>query len=150
MDEPTQMDDRTEREWSARAESSERSERGLVDRVRDQASAQLAGQKDRVTDGLGSIAGAVRKTTDDLRETQHDTLAEYVASAADQLDRLSARLKDRDIGDLLRDAQSLARRRPAMFVGSAFVVGLLAARFLKSSRPEISPALRRDRLESVS
>jgi len=124
--------------------------RGLVDRVRDQASAQLAGQKDRVTDGLGSIAGAVRKTTDDLRETQHGTLAEYVASAADQLDHLSTRLKDRDVGDLLREAQSLARRRPAMFVGSAFALGLLAARFLKSSRPEISPAMRRDRLESFS
>jgi hypothetical protein len=33
-------------------------------------------------------------------------------------------------------AQRLAQRRPAVFVGSAFGIGLLAARFFKSSPPE--------------
>jgi hypothetical protein len=33
----------------------------------------------------------------------------------------------------MNDAQRLARRQPALFVGGAFAVGLLGARFLKSS-----------------
>ena len=35
--------------------------------------------------------------------------------------------------ELLSDAQQLARRRPALFVGAAFAIGVLGARFLKSS-----------------
>lgn len=37
------------------------------------------------------------------------------------------------MGDLAREAQDLARRRPVLFIGSAFALGLLGARFLKSS-----------------
>ena len=36
----------------------------------------------------------------------------------------------------MHDAQRLARRQPALFVGGAFALGLLGARFLKSSSPE--------------
>ena len=34
---------------------------------------------------------------------------------------------------MARDAESYARRNPAVFLGSAFVLGILAARFFKSS-----------------
>ena len=46
----------------------------------------------------------------------------------------SERLKNKDVTELLNDAQRLARRQPALFVGGAFALGLLGARFLKSSR----------------
>jgi len=36
---------------------------------------------------------------------------------------------------LLADVQQLARRQPAVFIGSAFELGLVGARFLKSSQP---------------
>jgi hypothetical protein len=106
---------------------------GIAERVRERAGAQLATQKDMATDGIGTIARAIRTTTQELREQRHETMAEYVDRAADQLERLSSGLKNKDIGELFRDAQSLARRQPAMFVGSAFAIGLLGARFLKSS-----------------
>ena len=60
---------------------------------------------------------------------------EHAERAADQLERLATRLKNKDAAELFRDAQNLARRQPALFVGSAFVLGLLGARFLKSSPP---------------
>jgi hypothetical protein len=108
---------------------------GIVERVKDRASSQLNTQKDRATDGLGSVAQAVRQTTSQLRDQQHDTVAGYVEQAADQLERFSTRLKDKDINELVRDAQDLARRQPALFIGSAFAAGLIGARFLKSSEP---------------
>jgi hypothetical protein len=108
---------------------------GWMDRVRERAGEQLTNQKNRATEGIGTIAHAVRNTTQELREHQHETIAEYVTSAADQLDRLATRLKNKDAAELFRDAQNLARRQPVMFVGSAFVLGLLGARFLKSSPP---------------
>jgi hypothetical protein len=106
---------------------------GIVDKVKEQAAAQLSSQKDRATQGLGSVASAVRQTTQSLREQQHDTVAGYVEQAADQIERLSERLKNKDVTELLDDAQRLARRQPALFVGGAFALGLVGARFLKSS-----------------
>ena len=105
----------------------------IVERVRARAGGQLTMQKDKATDGLGTIARAIRGTTQELRGQQHDTLAQYVDRAADELERLSSRLKNKDVGELFRDAQSLARRQPVVFVGAAFAIGLLGARFLKSS-----------------
>jgi hypothetical protein len=45
------------------------------------------------------------------------------------------RVKDKDAGELLRSAQNFSRRRPAMFIGSAFAIGLVGARFMRSSPP---------------
>ena len=106
---------------------------GLMDRVRDGATSQLTTQKGRVTDSLTSLAQAVRQSTESLRSDQQPAVAQYVESAAGQLEHLSNRLRDRDVKDLVQDAQEFARRRPAIFVGAAFAAGLLAARFMKSS-----------------
>src|SRR5215218_6842478 len=106
---------------------------GLMDKVRQSASSQLGTQKDRATDGIGSVAQAVRQSTQQLRDQQHDTIARYVEQGADQLEQFANRLKNKDIGEMAREAQNFARRRPALFIGSAFALGLCAARFLKSS-----------------
>jgi hypothetical protein len=106
---------------------------GLMDRVRESATSQLGEQKNRATDSIGSVAQAVRQSTQQLRDQQHETIAQYVEQAADQLERFATRLKDQNVGDLARQAQDLARRRPALFIGSAFALGLLGARFIKSS-----------------
>ena len=116
-----------------RAESSEQKS-GIVDRVKEQATAQLTSQKNRGIDALGSVAGAVRSTTQKLREEQHDTIAGYVDSAADQIENWSRRLREKGIDELLTDVQRLARRQPIVFIGSAFALGVVGARFLKSSR----------------
>jgi len=105
-----------------------------MDRVRQGATSQLGTQKDRATDGIGSVAQAVRQTTQQLREQRHETIARYVDEAASQLERVSQRLREKDVGELMDDAQRFARRRPAVFIGSAFALGIIGARFFKSSR----------------
>ena len=108
----------------------------IVDQVKDKAAAQLNAQKQRATDGLGSVASAVRQTTERLRAEQHDTVAAFVERAADQIERFSNHLRDRDLNELVGEAQRFARQQPAVFIGSSFAAGLLAARFIKASRPE--------------
>jgi ElaB/YqjD/DUF883 family membrane-anchored ribosome-binding protein len=109
------------------------SPQGIIGKVRERATAQLTEHKDTATAGLGSVAQAVRQSTQHLRDEQHDTIAQYVEQAADQLDRFSKTLKERSVGDLMNDAQKFARSQPAIFIGAAFAAGLLGARFLKSS-----------------
>jgi hypothetical protein len=107
---------------------------GIVNRVKESAAAQLTTQKNRGTDALGQVANAVRSSTQKLREERHDTIAGYVDKAAEQIDTWSQRLREKDIDELMSDVQRLARRQPAVFIGSAFALGLVGSRFFKSSR----------------
>lgn len=107
----------------------------LVDTVKQQASSQINAQKQRATEGLGSVVSAVRQTSERLRENRQPGVAQYVERAADQIERFSAHLRDRDIDELMNEARELARRQPALFVGTSFAAGLVAARFFKASSP---------------
>jgi len=129
------------------------SDHGIVSRVRERAAAELSTQKNLAFDGIGSVAQAVRQSTQHLREQQHDTLAGYVEQAADQIERFAQQLRGKDLNELFDDAQRMARRQPAVFIGSAFALGLIGARFFKST-PQArhngqysSGAYRRDRDE---
>ena len=106
----------------------------LVNTVKQRATAQLDSQKGRATDGLHAIAEAVRGSTQQLREDQHDVVAEYVERAADRIEAFSSALRERDLDALVVDARRIAREQPALVIGASFAVGLAAARFLKSSR----------------
>lgn len=107
---------------------------GLMDKVRQGATSQLSTQKNKATDSIGTVAQAVKQASQQLRTQQHDTIANYIDQAANQLEQFATHIRDKDLGELVREAQQFARRRPAVFIGSAFAIGLLGARFLKSSR----------------
>ena len=111
-----------------RMETNDRKSGGVAERVREHAAAQLATQKDRATEGLGVVAQVVRQTTEHLRSQQQETAVRYVEQAADQIERFSQRLKDKDVAELLSDAQQLARRKPILFVGGAFAERRATAR----------------------
>ncbi len=133
MDSASSSSAHDERAGDASHDGHDASDTGMMGRVRERASQQLSNQKHRATDGLGNIASAVRQSAQPLRDQHHETIASYVGKAADQLDKLSSSLRERDIPELLDDARRFARERPAVFIGASFAAGLMAARFLKSS-----------------
>ena len=108
---------------------------GITRTLKDSAASQITRQKDKATEGLHSLADAIRQTGQSLRERQQTTVAHYVERAADQIESVSTTMRDRDLAALARDAQAFARRQPVVFVAAAFAAGVLAARFLKSSSP---------------
>jgi hypothetical protein len=94
----------------------------------------LDSQKDKAAEGLGSIAHALRQTGDQLRgESQGFAIDSYIATAADQVERFSGYLRSTNTRDMVRRVEDYARQQPALFFGSALLIGLLGARFLKSS-----------------
>jgi hypothetical protein len=107
---------------------------GLMHSIQQQASSALSSQKDRAADGIKSVIDAVRQTGESLRE-KNGTIAGYADSAASQLERLSTQLRDRDVSELMDEVSAFARRQPALFIGGGVALGLVAARFLKSSAP---------------
>ena len=52
---------------------------------------------------------------------------------ADHVERVSGYLEERDVNQLLEDAENFARRQPELFIGGALIAGLLVGRFIKSS-----------------
>jgi hypothetical protein len=108
----------------------------FLGQIKEKAASRISEQKNRATAGLGGVADAVRQTGRQLRDQHHDTVAQVAERAADQLDRFSRHLRERDLAELVEEARQLARQQPAWFVGSSFAAGLLAARFIKSSSPE--------------
>jgi len=112
----------------------------VVDQARQQVSSRLVGQKDRAAEGLTSVAQALRQTSQQLRAQDQQAVTGYIESAASQVERVSNYLKHNDLGGLIDDVEQFARRQPALFLGGTFVLGLLGARFLKSSRPTTGAA----------
>jgi len=111
----------------------------VVGQVQQQAVSRLSRQKEQAAAGLGSVAEVLRHTGEELRNQEGDAVTQYAAQysevAVNQIEKVSSYLRERDINDLVRDVEGFARREPVIFMGAAFLVGMLAARFLKSSAP---------------
>jgi hypothetical protein len=98
-----------------------------------QAARSLIGeQQQAAASGLGEFAGVLRRAARDGNAAD-SPVARIAESAADNLQRFSDSLRNRDLDSLLRDAESFAKRQPAVFIGAAALVGFLAVRFLKAS-----------------
>jgi hypothetical protein len=108
------------------------SARGLMDSAREGAHRQLTTQKDRAVSGLSSLVGALRDSGRQLKE-QDAGIASFTDGAANQLERLVEGLRTQDVRSMASNLGRFARRRPGVFVGAAFLAGVAAARFLKSS-----------------
>jgi hypothetical protein len=110
----------------------------VADRARTQVMSQLTSQKERATGGLESVATALRQTGQQLSDQNQGPLGDYAQQAAEAVDQFSRYLRERDVHELIDQAEILARRQPTLFLGGAFALGFLAARFLKSSAPSAS------------
>ncbi len=90
--------------------------------------------KERLAESLGSVAEALRVSSDHLREQQQDVPRQYIDRAARQVEQLSDYVRRSDLSDMAHSVEDFARRQPAVFLGGTFLLGLLGARFLRSSR----------------
>ena len=98
---------------------------------------RLAAQLDQRTTDAGSqarsMAESLRKSTEQMRSDGNSGAASVAEQAASQIERLGSYLEQRSGDDVIRDAESLARRRPWLIAGLGLAGGLAAARFVKAS-----------------
>jgi len=116
------------------AEQVQQQTTGLVQQVRQQATSQLSSQKDRASQGLTSVAQVINQTGRQLRQQDQAAAAsQYTDKAAEQIERFANYLQQKDVEEIIYDVEQFARRRPNVFLGAAFALGMLGSRFLKSS-----------------
>jgi len=139
-------------------DSAKETAKGLIDQAKstagqaygvaaEKATTVIEEKKVDLASGLTSVADTIRQVGSTLRETDEqtgitDTAAKYGDSLAQQIEQISKYFERSDVRVMVRDVETFARRNPAVFIGGAFAVGLLAARFLKSSNPNPNSARR--------
>ncbi|MBR1153611.1 YtxH domain-containing protein [Bradyrhizobium sp. JYMT SZCCT0428] len=116
----------------------------LVDAAKDVASQATDKLKDAVnsqkTSGaeyVGNLAETMRRAA---REFDRDLplAGSYIRKAASQIEGVSNHIRNGNLNDVVRNAQSFARRQPTAFLGLAVLAGFGAVRFLKSSSDDAS------------
>lgn len=106
----------------------------VTDQAKQAARTQAATRKDQAAQGLNVVSSAVQDMGDKLRQNdQTSSYARYADQASHQIQRFSGYLRDHDVRQIVDDVEDWMRRDPALALGGAFVLGLVAARFLKSS-----------------
>jgi uncharacterized protein YjbJ (UPF0337 family) len=110
---------------------------GAGQNVKEKAQSVIEDSKGKITSSLDAVASTLGKTTESLQSSELGQLAPYGEKLQYWTQGLSDYVKNANAGDLLRDAETLARRQPVLFLGGAFALGLLAARFLKSSSAQM-------------
>lgn len=130
-------------------DSAKESAKGLYDQAKDtagqaygaatqKAESALQEQKTSLAGGLTSVADSLHQVSESLRGTDAQSgitqvTAKYGDRLAEQIEQVSDYFENRDARGMIRDVEGFARRNPEIFIGAAFTLGLLAARFLKSS-----------------
>jgi len=110
----------------------------LVNTAREQATSQITTQKDRAADSLMTISTALQAASREMRNQNGGPVADYIDTAAGQVDQIATALRDQDVYQLLKTTEQFARRQPALFLAAAFALGFAGTRFLKSSSPSTS------------
>jgi hypothetical protein len=105
-----------------------------IRQARDSATSSLSQSRGQAADRITQVAHALRGTSEFLRADRLDDVANLTDSLAAQVDRLSTYLRDRELAEVRNDIEGLVRRQPAVAAGLALALGVLGARFLKSSQ----------------
>jgi hypothetical protein len=110
------------------------------DAVTDKAATKLDQQKSTLTESLTTVADSVRQVGNNLGSSRTESglaeaAAKYTNTAAQKLEDVAGYFENRNVREMARDLEGFARRNPAVFLGAAFGLGFLAARFLKSTNP---------------
>lgn len=112
----------------------------LIDKAEQQARARINATKKDAALTLSSVASTLLSSSSQLKDEQQNLAGEYVEKAAEQIDRLANYIQSADPAEVVDNVEQFARRRPAVFIGAAFALGVIGARFLKSSRRGVQGA----------
>jgi len=81
---------------------------------------------------IAQFAQAVQTAASQL-DRDSPEFARYIRGAAEQVQGLSEKLRNQNVGELFNEFQSFAKRNPTAFLGATVLTGFALARFIKSA-----------------
>jgi len=116
----------------------------VTDKAKEQVNTRADEQKERAAQGIVGFADALHQVSNSMHD-QNPAVANFAETAASKLEEFAGSLNNKDVNQIVSDVEDLARKQPALFIGGAFVAGVLAARFLKSSSDSSGNGIQRSR-----
>ena len=107
----------------------------VVSEATDKLKQTVDSQKSAGADYVGSLAGTIRRAAKEF-DGDLPIAGSYIRKAASQVEGVADTIRTGNFKDLVRGAQSFARRQPTAFLGIAVLAGFGVVRFLKSSANE--------------
>jgi hypothetical protein len=108
--------------------------RQLATQAQSTAERRLEKGKREAASTLTSVASTLLHSGTQLRDGEQPIAGEYLQRTARQIERVAHYVENRQVRQMVNEVENFARQKPAIFIGSAFAIGVLAARFLKNSR----------------
>jgi hypothetical protein len=107
----------------------------VASQATDKLKQTVDGQKTAGADYVGSLADTIRRAAKEF-DGDHPIAGTYIRKAASQVEEVADTIRTGNFNDLVKGAQSFARRQPTAFLGMAVLAGFGVVRFLKSSADE--------------
>ncbi len=114
------------------AGDAKRSASNMIDQAKERASTMAQEQKQSAAQRIGRCGSALRDSARSV-EQEDPNIAYFANSAAERIERVADYLRSTDLDGLRHDAEDLARRRPALFMGGMLVAGLIVGSIIKAS-----------------
>lgn len=134
MDAENMQSDMMSNDTGANADSIAGMARNFASQAQQKAGEQVRSSLDkgrsRAVDTLHDVARTLRQANDG----GDNPTGQYMGKAGDQVERVAEYLQNTDLKQMVTHTESFARRQPALFLGGAFALGVIAARFLKSGQ----------------
>lgn len=108
----------------------------IVGEARQQVEATVQAQTARGSTIASVLGSTLHDASKQLRNQNETTVATYLDQAADQVEQLGTMLDSQDYRQLVGTVQGFARQQPLLFFAAAIAVGVVGAKFLKSSSPD--------------
>ena len=107
----------------------------VASQATDKLKQTVDGQKSAGADYVGSLADTIRRAAKEF-DGDLPIAGTYIRKAASQVEGVADTIRTGNFNDLVRGAQSFARRQPTAFLGMAVLAGFGVVRFLKGSTNE--------------
>ena len=104
----------------------------VASQASDKLKKAVDGQKSAGADYVGSLANTIRRAAKEF-DGDLPIAGTYIRKAAGQVEGIADTIRTGNFNDLMRGAQSFARRQPTAFLGMAVLAGFGVVRFLNSS-----------------
>jgi hypothetical protein len=102
----------------------------LAERAANTGIQQVDRGREQTAEGLTKLADSMRRVSGELSD-QQPMVQNVTQAIAEQTERAASYLRDTDARQIMRNVEDIARRQPFVFLGGAFLLGLVGARVLK-------------------
>lgn len=101
-------------------------------KVKSSARDAASSGKDKATSALSEVSELVGNVAGALDDKVGPQYGDYARKAADAVSGLADTLKSKEIDDLLEDARTFVRQRPAVAIGAAAALGFVLTRIVRA------------------